>query len=104
MKYIISESEILQQHDSDQRIARLLQKKLVALVLKMKTTCLSQNYNGKIFTTEKNCYKWSELPPNARVRTPQHNIINRVCASELTAQDEKDLLSIWNKLFDCNKF
>lgn len=49
----------------------------------------------------KNRYKWAKTPPSTRVRTPQHNIItSRAGSSKLTADDEKDCVSIWNKLFD----
>ncbi|CAK1552928.1 unnamed protein product [Leptosia nina] len=48
----------------------------------------------------KNRYKWSKTPPNARVRTLQHNIITHACASKLTDADAKDPFSIWHKLFD----
>lgn len=48
----------------------------------------------------KDRYKWSKTPPNARVRTLQHNIITHACGSKLTGEDAKDPLSIWHKLFD----
>ncbi|CAK1603888.1 unnamed protein product [Parnassius mnemosyne] len=49
----------------------------------------------------KNKYKWAKTSPFVRVRTPQHNIISsRVGYSKLTANDEKDHYSIWNKIFD----
>lgn len=48
----------------------------------------------------KNRYNWSKTPPNARVRTLQHNIITHACASKLTDADAKDPISIWRKLFD----
>lgn len=53
-----------------------------------------------LFYYGKNRYKWSKMPPNARVRTLQHNIITHACGSKLTGEDAKDPLSIWHKLFD----
>ena len=55
-----------------------------------------RNYGGRIFITG----KWSKAPPNARVRTLQHNIISHGCASTLTDADAKDPISIYHKLFD----
>ncbi|KAL0894586.1 hypothetical protein ABMA27_013153 [Loxostege sticticalis] len=48
----------------------------------------------------KNRYKWSRQPPSRAVRVPQHNIIRRTNLSNLTENQPKDPLSIWNNYID----
>lgn len=96
----VSESELIRQHESDEesslseceddrqdRVDSDSSEDTPLSVLR------SASYHGK------NRYKWAKQPPSARVRTLQHNIISRPTSSKL-ANDEKDQLTIWNKLFD----
>ncbi|KAL3269395.1 hypothetical protein HHI36_008465 [Cryptolaemus montrouzieri] len=83
---IISESDLSQHHESDEKDDSEEDQ------VSSESVC-SDNSENEInvplselrrsnFYYSKNRYKWSKTPPNTRIRTQQHNILTRACVSK----------------------